>query len=444
MFRALADPADPADPLPAATARGWLTTVERNPPFLRQTDTLFTAIEMFQANMDLRLLPVVDSAHRAIGAVFEKDVRRLLLNPFGHALMRNPAYGNGLNQHIRACATAEVDQDIGEIIDAYRAASRNEGMILTANGRLFAVVANRRLVHLASERELAAAHARVERAQRIEAATARFERQVAGLTRALTDLSRFIAANAKQTESRAGDTGDRAAAVAAAAAQTSTSMSDIADRGRLLAGAFAAINGDTLRAKSAAADAVALVGAGSARMDGLMQSAQSIDAVIALIGEIAKQVNLLALNATIEAARAGEAGRGFTVVANEVKALASQAGVAAKRITAHVEEIRDGIVQVADGHAQVEAAIAAMARLSETVEDAVGTQKDTTSLIALTVEEAVAAGAQIHSDVEAIGATARSASNSAGEMGGLAGRIRAEADALGNTVNAFLTELRAA
>ncbi|WP_343519510.1 methyl-accepting chemotaxis protein, partial [Sphingomonas sp.] len=244
--------------------------------------------------------------------------------------------------------------------------------------------------------------------------------------------------------SRAGDTGDRAPAVAAAAAQTSTSMSDIADRGRLLAGAFTAINGDTLRAKAAAVEAVALVGAGSARMDGLMQSAQSIDAVIGLIGEIADQVNLLALNATIEAARAGEAGRGFTVVANEVKALASQAGVAARRITAHVEEIRDGIVQVAEGHAQVEMAIAAMARLSETVEDAVGTQKDTTSLIALTVEEAVAAGAQIHSDVEAIGATARSASTSAGEMGGLAGRIRAEADALGNTVNAFLAELRAA
>lgn len=441
MFRA---PADLANPIPSATARDWLTTIERNPPFLRQSDTLFTAIDLFQANMELRLLPVVDAGHRAIGAVFEKDVRRLLLNPFGHALMRNPAYGNGLAGQVRTCAAAEVDQDIGMLIDAYRAANGNEGMILTHNGRLFAVVANRRLVHLAAERELSTAHARVERAQRIEAATARFERQVAGLARALTDLARFIAGNAKETEARAGDTGDRAAAVATASAQTSTSMRDIADRGRLLADAFAAINGDTLRAKAAAAEAVALVGSGSAQMHGLMRSAQSIDSVIGLIGEIASQVNLLALNATIEAARAGEAGRGFTVVANEVKILASQAGVAAKRITAHVEEIRDGIAEVADGQARVEQAIAAMARLSDTVEDAVGTQKETTSLIALTVEEAVAAGAQIHSDVEAIGATARSASHSAGEMGGLAGRIRAEADALGNTVNAFLAELRAA
>lgn len=428
----------------ALTMRDWLTTIERNPPFLRQTDTLFTAIDLFQTNMELRLLPVVDSRHRAIGAVFEKDVRRLLLNPFGHALMRNPAYGNGLTAHIRACPTAEVDQDPGGLIDAYRAANGAEGMIVTHHDRLFAVIANRRLVHLASTRELAAAHARVARAQRIESATARFERQVASLARALTDLSRFISGNARETESRASDTGDRAAAVAAAAGQTSASMRDIADRGRLLAGAFAAINHDTVRAKTAAADAVALVNAGSARMDGLMHSAQSIDAVIGLIGEISKQVNLLALNATIEAARAGDAGRGFTVVANEVKTLAMQAGVAAKRITAHVEEIRGGIVQVADGHAQVEAAITAMARLSHTVEDAVGTQRDTTSLIALTVEEAVAAGAQIHGDVEAIGATACSASRSAGEMGGLAGRIRAEADALGNTVNAFLAELRAA
>jgi len=437
-------PADFADLCQPATARSWLTPIERDPPFLRQTDTLFSAIDLFQTNMELRLLPVVDSGHHIVGAVFEKDVRRLLLNPFGHALMRNPAYGNGLAAHIRACPTAEVDQDPGALIEAYRDANGAEGMIVTHHGRLFAVVANRRLVRLASERELAAAHARVERAQRIEAATARFERQVAGLARALTDLARFIAANAKETERRSADTRDRAAAVAAAAGQTSTSMRDIADRGRLLAGAFAAINGDTARAKAAAADAVALVGAGSARMDGLMHSAQSIDAVIGLIGEIAKQVNLLALNATIEAARAGDAGRGFTVVANEVKTLATQAGVAARRITAHVEEIRGGILQVADGHAQVEQAIAAMARLSDTVEDAVGTQRDTTSLIALTVEEAVAAGTLIHGDVEAIGATARSASSSAGEMGGLAGRIRAEADALGNTVNAFLAELRAA
>lgn len=440
MF-ALADPASAPAP---STTREWLSAAERNPPFLREHDTLFTATEMFQTNMELRLLPVVDSGHRAIGALFEKDVRRLLLNPFGHALMRNPAYGSAIAAHIRPCPQAEVDQEIGAVLDAYRAASGQEGMILTHRGRLFAVVANRRIVSLAVERELIQARAQLRRSARIEAASRQFETQVAALAGTLSTLSQRIGTHAGATAVRAADTGDRAATVAAAASQTSLGMNGIAERGRMLAEAFAAINSDTARAKRAAEHAVGLVGEGGARMRQLMRSAQSIDAVIALIGEIAGQVNLLALNATIEAARAGEAGRGFTVVANEVKALATQAGNAAGRITTHVAEICDGIAQVAGGHEEVERAIAAMARLCDTVEHAVATQRDTTRLIAATVDETVSAGALIADDVAAISGSAGSATQSAQEMSGLANRIHAEASALDGAVRGFLSDLRAA
>lgn len=439
MFAA---PADPTAPI--ATARKWLSSSERNPAFLRPADTLLTAIEIFQTNLDLRLLPVVDDTHRPVGAIFEKDVRKLLLNPFGHALMRNPAYGSGLASHVRPCPMAEIDRPLDAVIYAYRAANGSEGMIVTERGKLAGVIVNRRLVQLASELELRSTQGRVERARRIEAATHGFERRIAGLAAALGKLASDIGGNAHSTACRAQDTGDRAALVAAAAAQTGVSMNEIADGGRNLAAAFDAINRDAGRARVAARDVVALVGADSARLKGLTQSAQSIDAVIGMIGEIADKVNLLALNATIEAARAGEAGRGFTVVANEVKHLANQAGEAARRITAHVEEICAGIAHVAVGHDQVEQAIAAMATLSDAVEDAVATQQATTALIARTVEETVAASNDVRADIEAIGSTARAASASATHMGGLAGSIHAEAVALGDAVAGLLADLRAA
>ncbi|RYY43900.1 MAG: hypothetical protein EOP59_07135 [Sphingomonadales bacterium] len=85
-----------------------------------------------------------------------------------------------------------------------------------------------------------------------------------------------------------------------------------------------------------------------------------------------------------------------------------------------------------------------MARLCDTVEDAVATQRDTTRLIAMTVEETVSAGAMIADDVDAIGGTAGSATQSAQEMGCLAERLQAEAGALDSAVQGFLADLRAA
>ena len=73
----------------APAAPDWLLPGEVDPPMLLLEDSLFDAVDRFTRDTEVRLLPVVDAKRRPLGAIFEKDVRRLLLNPFGHALLRN-------------------------------------------------------------------------------------------------------------------------------------------------------------------------------------------------------------------------------------------------------------------------------------------------------------------------------------------------------------------
>jgi methyl-accepting chemotaxis protein len=142
----------------------------------------------------------------------------------------------------------------------------------------------------------------------------------------LSQYSGITSDKAREATTNAKVASENVNVVAQAAEELSSSIQEISQR---LEHANEVVNTATQEAENANTD-----------IAGLVDAAQKIGDVIKLIQDIAEQTNLLALNATIEAARAGEAGKGFAVVASEVKNLATQTAKATNEITAQIAAVQ--------------------------------------------------------------------------------------------------------
>lgn len=140
------------------------------------------------------------------------------------------------------------------------------------------------------------------------------------------------------------------------------------------------------------------VGAASDRIQEMGQRSQEIGAIVLTIEEIASQTNLLALNAAIEAARAGEHGKGFAVVADEVRKLAERSTLATKEIATLITGIQNTVVDVVEamneGTREVELGVTSANKAGEALvhiqeaTEAVNHQADLASQAAAQIEQA--------------------------------------------------------
>jgi methyl-accepting chemotaxis protein len=251
-------------------------------------------------------------------------------------------------------------------------------------------------------------------------------RIVDAVSRAGADIelaSGGLSATAKKNNTLAND-------AAAASDRSSANVQSVAAASEQMASSVVEIGRQVQQSESITREAVQQAAQTNERIAALSQSAGRIGEVVKMIAAVAEQTNLLALNATIEAARAGEAGRGFAVVASEVKALAAQTAKATEEIGAQITQMQTATDQSVASIEAIGATIGRISEISTTIAAAVEEQSAATQEIARNIQhaakDAIAVGGSLagvsrgvagtQSEAEQVHASARSLSREGNEL----------------------------
>lgn len=271
-----------------------------------------------------------------------------------------------------------------------------------------------------------------------------FEAAVGDIVRTVSGASTELEVSAETLTRTAETTRALSGAVATASEKASLNVHSVAAITDQLGSAIGEICGRVHESKGIAIDAVKQAEKTDQRIGELLHAAARIGEVVKLITDIADQTNLLALNATIEAARAGEAGRGFAIVASEVKALATQTAKATGEISGQIANMQAATSESAEAIKEIGATVGRISQITTAIAGAVEQQGAATHEIMRHMSEAASstsvAAAQI-GDVH----------RGAGETGLASGQLFAAAQSLSRDssllkieVEAFVTSVRAA
>lgn len=240
-----------------------------------------------------------------------------------------------------------------------------------------------------------------------------------------------LATNARAEAGTAGqasaNASENVAAVAAATEEMTATVQEIANQ--------------TEATSKIVDDAVDAAETTNQNVQTLSESAEHIGSVVNLIRDIAEQTNLLALNATIEAARAGEAGRGFAVVASEVKELAEQTSKATDEISGRISGIQISVRDSAEAIGNITEKVSEIRTLTSSIAGAIEEQRSANEEIARSAKSASDSTGEAADSMNTVSGAVLQTSDEAGQVNSASNLVSEASTHLAQEVERFLVDV---